>query len=131
LPLESLAANGQPTVQVLIRQNNPVPAAASTTFYTTRDDQMRLIIEAVQQRDTGVDSGEVSLGFFAFMIERPREQYPLDIELAYDLEGIVTATARDPETGRQVQQVMDEDSEGLDRALLEQQGWINQLQVNV
>lgn len=130
LGIRVMGANGQPMVQVLISQNSPVPAAASTTFYTTRDDQTRLIIEAVQQRNTDAGTEEVSLGFFAFMIERPREQYPLDIELAYDLEGIVTVTARDPETGRQIQQVMDEDIEGLDRALLEQQGWINLLQVN-
>lgn len=123
-------ANGNPKVQVLVSKNTPVPAAASTTFYTNRDDQTRLIIEAVQKCTTEHGEEENSLGFFAFSIENPRNKYPVEIELAYDLEGIVTVTARDPATGSRIQQVMDQDSESLDNALLEQQNWIQTIRVN-
>ena len=133
-------ANGQPAVNVLVSQNTPVPATASTTFYTTRADQTRLIIEAVQQRQSGSDSGQnasepktseqTSLGFFAFAIENPSANYPVEITLAYDLEGCVTVTAHDPQTGRQMAQVMDKDAEALDNALLQQQRWLQDIPVN-
>lgn len=123
-------ATGQPEVNVLVSQNSPVPAAATTTFYTNRADQTRLIIEAVQQRATEQGREESSLGFFAFTIENPRANYPVEIELAYDLDGCVVITARDPETGRKMQQVMDRDTEAMDRTLLEQKAWIDDLAVN-
>lgn len=123
-------ANGNPAVQVLVSKNTPVPAAAHTIFYTNRDDQTRLIIEAVQKSTSDQEVEEISLGFFAFSIENPRKNYPVEIELAYDLEGIVTVTARDPATGARIQQVMDQESEGLDNVLLEQQNWIQALRVN-
>ena len=123
-------ADGNPAVQVLVTKNTPVPASATTTFYTNREDQERLIIEAVQKRTTEYGEEENSLGFFAFSIENPRKDYPVEIKLAYDLEGIVTITARDPETGQRIKQVMDNDCEGLDTALLEQQNWIRLMNVN-
>jgi len=122
---------GLPTVQPLVTRNTPVPASASTTFYTNRPDQTRLIIEAVQQRQG--DDGEMldsSLGFFAFGIDTPRKNYPVEIELAYDLEGIVTITARDPETGREIRQIMDQDTQAMDNALLDQQVWVAETEVN-
>lgn len=130
LGIRVMGPDGQPTVKVLVNKNTPVPAAASTTFYTNRADQARLIIEAVQQRETDQGQEESSLGFFAFAIDNPRAKYPVEIELAYDLEGCVVITARDPETGRQMQQVMDKDTEAMDRELLEQQGWLNGLVIN-
>lgn len=123
-------ADGRPAVKVLVSQNTPVPASARTTFYSNRADQTRLIIEAVQQRNGEHGSEESSLGFFAFAIENPRENYPVEIELAYDLDGCVMITAKDPETGRQMQQVMDRDTEAMDRALLEQQSWLENLAIN-
>lgn len=130
LGIRVMGPNGQPTVKVLVSKNTPVPAAARTTFYTNRADQARLIIEAVQQREGEQGIEENSLGFFAFAIDNPRAQYPVEIELAYDLEGCVVITARDPETQKQIQQVMDKDTEAMDRALLDQQAWINALSIN-
>jgi molecular chaperone DnaK len=84
----------------------------------------------VQKRSTDAGTEENSLGFFAFAIDNPRKDYPVEIELAYDLEGIVVITARDPETGQQMRQVMDQDTEALDRALMEQQAWLRKIEVN-
>lgn len=119
-----------PEVKVLLSKNTPVPAAAATTFYTNRDQQARLIIEAVQQRKNEQSVEEVSLGFFAFSLPAPPKDYPVEIELAYNLEGLVVVTAKDPATGQQIQQVMDKDSEAMDQALLQQQGWLQTLRVN-
>jgi len=124
-------ANGQPAIEVLVAQNTPVPASASTTFYTNRADQTRLIIEAVQQRQ-GENGAKLenSLGYFAFGIETPRKNYPVKIDLAYDLEGMVTVTAQDPETGHEIKQIMDQEAEAMDKALLEQQVWVSEAKVN-
>ncbi|MFL0797268.1 MAG: Hsp70 family protein [Cellvibrionaceae bacterium] len=122
---------GNPAVQALVTRNTPVPACASTTFYTNRPDQTRLIIEAVQQREG--DNGEMldnSLGFFAFGIDTPRKNYPVEIELSYDLEGIVTVTARDPESGHEIRQIMDQEAQAMDNTLLEQQAWVAATNVN-
>lgn len=130
LGIRVMASDGTPTVKVLVSQNTPVPAAARTTFYTNRADQTRLIIEAVQQRQTDSGKEDFSLGYFAFAISNPRERYPVEIELAYDLEGCVVITARDPETGHQIQQLMDQNTDAMDRDLLNQQAWINALRIN-
>lgn len=126
--------NGQPGIKVLIAQNTAVPASNTMTFYTNRDEQKRIIIEAVQQRQTHSETAggehDISLGFFAFGIENPRKNYPLEITFSYDLEGMVTITAKDPETNKAIKQVMDEDTSALDKALLAQQDWIRHLKIN-
>ena len=120
--------NGEPMVQVLVKKNMPVPASESTTFYTTRDDQARMVIEVVQQK--APDDQEKSLGYFIFNIDQPRKSYPVEITLAYDLEGMVKVTAKDPETGAVLERVMDEEGQAMDERLLEQQQWVDLLRVN-
>ncbi|MGX5174009.1 Hsp70 family protein [Aliikangiella sp. IMCC44653] len=119
---------GEPMVQVLVKKNMPVPAAESTTFYTTRDDQFRMVIEVVQQK--AANDQEKSLGYFIFGIEEPRKNYPVEITLAYDLEGMVKVTAKDPETGTVLEQIMDEDGQAMDQALMEQKSWVDDTRVN-
>ncbi|MDZ7901326.1 MAG: hypothetical protein U5L01_01730 [Rheinheimera sp.] len=50
--------------------------------------------------------------------------------MAYDLEGLVVITARDPETGRQIRQLMDAQTEAMDNALLAQQPWVEAMRIN-
>jgi len=119
---------GLPMVQALIKKNSPVPAAESTTFYTTREDQPRMVIEVVQQK--GQDDQEKSLGYFIFNIEAPRKGYPVEITLAYDLEGMVKVTAKDPDTNQVLERIMDEEGQAVDEVLIEQQSWINKLRIN-
>jgi molecular chaperone DnaK len=119
---------GEPMVQVLVKKNMPVPAAESTTFYTTRDDQPRMVIEVVQQKSAGEQ--EKSLGYFIFGIDEPRNNYPVEITLAYDLEGMVKVTAKDPETGKVLEQIMDEDGQAMDQVLMEQKKWLANISIN-
>ncbi len=108
----------EPMVQVLVKKNMPVPAAESTTFYTTREDQPRMVIEVIQQKTEGQQ--EKSLGYFIFGIDAPRKNYPIEITLAYDLEGMVKVTAKDPETGKVLEQIMDEQGQSVNTDLLKQ-----------
>ncbi len=99
-------------VQVLIKRNAPLPASATSTFYTTRPDQSRMVFEVVQTK--GEAETEQSLGHFAFgPIETPRKNYPIELQLEYDIDGIVHVRARDAQSGREISRVMEEGSEGL------------------
>ena len=111
-----------------MKKNSPIPSAEKTTFYTTRQDQSRMVIEVVQQKAAA--ENEKSLGFFIFGIAQPRNNYPVEITLAYDLEGMVTVTANDPETGEILEQIMDEDGQTVDATLLEQKEWLAKLKIN-
>ncbi|WP_068546305.1 Hsp70 family protein [Thalassotalea crassostreae] len=121
--------DGKPCVQVMIDKNQPVPANKTVTFNTTRENQPRMVIEVVQQKDSNED--EKSLGYFIFALpENAAIRYAVDITLAYDIEGLVTATARNPKTGTQLKQVMDENGAALDDELVNQKDWIDHTLVN-
>jgi len=117
------------TVKPLIRRNAPLPAEHNTTFYTTRHDQSRMVIEVVQQK--GESNDVTSLGHFAFgPIRNPRKNYPVEITLKYDEEGLVKVTAKDTETGEVMEQII-EDGEGEGLAhLTEHREWVNSLRIN-
>ncbi len=122
-------ASGQPAVKVLVARNTPVPAQEGMTFYTNRPDQTRMIIEVVQQREPGAE--EKSLGYFAFgPIAKPHKNYPVEISVAYDAEGMVKVTARDVETGQVMQRILDEEGEALNARLAEQQVWVEREVIN-
>ena len=91
-------ATGRPAVEVLVKRNEPLPARQTATFYTTRADQTRLVLDVVQSK--GENDIVASLGLFAFgPLRRPRKNYPVEVTLAYDTEGLVRVTARDLVTG--------------------------------
>lgn len=116
----------QPTVKVLVGRNTPLPARARTTFFTTRDDQRRMIFEVVQAQGEGEERIERSLGHFAFgPITQPRRNYPVEAELGYDLDGMVTVRARDPATGDELHRELDRDAQSMDPALALQRDWIH------
>lgn len=119
---------GAPRVQVLIPRNSPLPARNTATFYTTRDDQVRMIVEVVQQR---TESEERSLGHFAFgPLKHPRKNYPVEITVSYDVEGVVSVTARDGQTDQRIERVMAAEDGALHQGLLEQKALLEALPVN-
>lgn len=121
----------QPGVRVLIARNTPVPASQRLTFYTTRTDQARMIVEVVQVHGEGSARMENSLGHFAFgPIETPRKNYPVEIELGYDVDGMVSARAFDPATGKEIRQIMEQHGGAMPGELLEQQHWVRALSLN-
>lgn len=119
--------SGQPAVKVMIDKNTPVPANENTEFFTTRDDQTRMIIEVVQQKE----EEEKSLGYFAFgPIENPKKNYPVEITLAYDVQGMVRVTAKDKETGKQIEQILNDEAIEMDDRHAQQQSWLEELVIN-
>jgi molecular chaperone DnaK len=120
---------GQPCVQVMIDKNQPVPVNKTVTFPTNRDNQPRMVIEVVQQKDTNQE--EKSLGYFIFSLpDGTPKNYKLDIDLAYDMEGLVTATATDTKTGQKLKQIIDETGAALDDELIKQKEWVSNTRIN-
>jgi molecular chaperone DnaK len=108
-------------MDVVISKNTPMPIWKSRVYYSNRPDQARLVFEVIQSRNRGEPI--FSLGHFAFPLERPRKNHPLEVTLGYDDRGLVTVVARDPDTGRAVRReygaVVDGDeSRSLEQARL-------------
>jgi molecular chaperone DnaK len=93
------------TIDVVIARNTPIPVRKTTTYYSNRADQKRVIVEVVQGRGEG--GAAASLGHCAFLLERPRKNHPLEVILGYDEHGLVTVIARDPDTGQEVKRAFD------------------------
>jgi molecular chaperone DnaK len=101
-------ATRKPTVDVIIPSGTPIPARKAVTYYSNRPDQARTVFEVVQV--VGSETEPSSLGNFAFLLERPRKNHPLEVALGYDHLGLVTVEARDPETGRAVRREYGDDT---------------------
>ena len=89
-------STGRQSGDVLIDQNQPLDTVASTTYYSSRPDQKRIVLELCQQNVEGVSK---SLGIYEFPIARPQSNYPVNIQLGYDPQGLVVISASDPLTG--------------------------------
>jgi molecular chaperone DnaK len=87
-------------VDTVIARNTPIPARQTRTYYTNRADQRRIVVEVVQVRSPS--EAPTSLGHFAFPVDQPRANYPLEVTFGYDDQGLVSVLARDPQTGREV-----------------------------
>ena len=86
----------------------------------------------VQSRELATgDQEQNSLGQFSFgPIKKPRVNYPLEIQLFYDRDGLVKAVATDAETGEQLQQTMGLESHALSETLTEQRDWVTSARIN-
>jgi molecular chaperone DnaK len=122
-------AGSSPGFHVLLPRNAPLPATNTASVYTTRADQQRIVVEVLQRKNA--ESAVCSLGNFDFgPIRRPRKNYPVEITLAYDFEGVVNVSARDPQTNESMSACMVTEEGVLDRALLEQRGWLQEMRIN-
>jgi molecular chaperone DnaK len=109
-------ATGRPTVQVLIKRNTPLPAQHTAVFYTSRADQTRLVFDVVQGKTE--HDVQASLGRFIFgPLERPQRNYPVELTVGYDAQGLVRVQAKDLITLRSLQRDFS-DSQDTDLAAL-------------
>jgi molecular chaperone DnaK len=108
-------STGQPAVDTLIARNTPIPARRTITYYTNRADQARIILDVVQVKAPG--EPPISLGHFAFPVDRPRKNHPLEITVGYDEHGMVSVMARDPDSGREVRRDYTGSAHPMDRIL--------------
>jgi len=108
-------ATRQPAVDKLIARNTPIPTRRTMTYYTNRADQARIVLDIVQVKAPG--EPPIRLGYFAFPLDQPRKNHPLEITLGYDEHGMVSVVARDPDTGREVKRDFTGSAHPMDRIL--------------
>ena len=116
-------------VDVLIQRGTALPASAKKTVYTNRADQKRMVIQVAQVG--GADGVAVDLGVFEFgPIASPRKNYPVEITLSYDAEGIVMASALDPEAGTTMEQVISAEGDERAKWTMQHRAWVAGLGIN-
>lgn len=120
----------RPALETLIERNSPLPTSYSRTFYTNREDQVRLVLEFVQRR--GQSAEEFSLGHFAFgPIQNPHRNYPVEVTVALESDGLVRVTARDQVTGTEMTHTLEEDEASCaTQDIVEQRRLVESVSVN-
>lgn len=93
---------GQADLETLISQGMLLPTVFKRVFYTNRADQTRIMLEFVKRQ--AAQGSKTSLGHFAFgPIQNPRRNAPLEICVSISSEGQVAVSAKDPQTGQEIQ----------------------------
>ena len=97
---------GRVTIDTLIKQNMALPAKASKTYYSTRPNQERIVLELVQFR-TGEERDAVSLGQVVAGLPSPKQNYPIEVTVENREDGTVRVRAWDAQTGVDLQQTFE------------------------
>ena len=89
-------------VDILIPRNTPLPCERTKTYATLVDRQLAMKIEVLQGEDEDPEFCQL-LGeaIFAPLPPYPRGS-PIEITFAYDRNGVIQVTARDPQTDQQL-----------------------------
>ena len=94
---------GRVAIDTLIKQNMPLPVKVTKTYYSTRANQQRIVLDLVQFR-TG-DEAIVSLGqLIVGPLPSPRQNYPIDVTVENLEDGTVKVHAWDAQTGVELHQ---------------------------
>ncbi len=90
-------------IDPLIKKNMPLPTSMRKTYYTTGQQQDRMVLDFVQYRideSDAVGLGQLTVG----PLPNPRANYPIDVEVDYHEDGTVNVVATDPSSGTELQQ---------------------------
>jgi molecular chaperone DnaK (HSP70) len=99
---------GRVSIDTLIKKNMPLPAKVKKTYFTTRPNQQRIVIELVQYRDLAAEA--VSLGELVVgPLPSPRQNYPVEVTVENREDGTVQVQAYDAQTGVELSQVFGRD----------------------
>ena len=96
--------SGRVTVDTLIKRNMPLPAHTKKSYYTTRDNQDRIVLDFVQfqtLKDPLVSIGQLVVG----PLPSPRRNYTIEVTVDNREDGTVTVQAYDANTGVELSQV--------------------------
>jgi molecular chaperone DnaK len=97
-------STGHVGIDTLIKKNMPLPARLSKTYYTTRANQERMVLDFVQFRD--MREATVSLGQLVIgPLNAPRPNYAVEVTTEYREDGTVAVQAYDAQTGVELEHV--------------------------
>jgi molecular chaperone DnaK len=101
---------GRATIDTLIKQNMPLPIRLSKTYYTTRPNQQRMVVDLVQFR--GPDDPVIGLGQLVVgPLPSPRQDYPIEVTLENREDGTLSVQAYDAQTGVELAREFGRDGE--------------------
>ncbi len=95
---------GRITIDTLIRKNMPLPVTVRKTYFTTRPNQQRIVLDVVQHRtpeEQAVSLGQLVVG----PLPSPRGNYPIEVTIENREDGTVAVQAYDSQTGVELSQV--------------------------
>lgn len=106
-------ATGRVSVDLLIKKNMTLPVRVRKTYYTSRPNQERIVLDFTQYLDTS--EKVTSLGHLVVgPLAAPRPNYPVEVAVEYRVDGTVAAQAYDAQTGLELEQVFGSDqSDGV------------------
>jgi len=97
-------STGRVAVDTLIKKNMPIPTKVNKTYYTSRPNQERMVLDFVQFRDPR--EGMVGLGKLTVgPLIAPRPNYAVEVTTEYSEDGTVSVNAYDAQTGVELQHV--------------------------
>jgi molecular chaperone DnaK len=103
-------ATGRVGVDTLIKKNMPLPVRITKTYYTSRPNQERIVLDFVQFRDAR--EATISLGqLIVGPLNAPRPNYPVEVTTEYREDGTVAVQAYDAQTGVELQHVFSRSGE--------------------
>jgi len=113
-------ATGRVAIDALIKQNMPLPVKVSKTYYSSRADQQRVVLELVQYR-TGEEQKAVNVGRLVIgPLPSPRQNYPVDVTVECREDATIHVVAADAQTGVELQQTfVRDDAAGVSRLATE------------
>lgn len=102
-----------PAIDTLIKQNMPLPLKVTKTYYSTRADQQRIVLDLVQFR-AREEATAVSLGLLVIgPLPSPRQNYPVQVTVEALEDGTIHVQASDRQTGIALQQTFGRRADGF------------------
>ena len=120
---------GRVTIDTLIKKNMPLPVVTRKTYYTTRDNQDRIVLDFVQFQNHGatvVGIGQLVVG----PLPSPRRNYPIEVTVENAEDGTVSVQAYDADTGVELSQVFGRQQDGTSDNLAAQRALVRSTLIN-
>lgn len=105
-------ATGRIRIDPLIKKNMPLPARAQKTYYTTRADQQKMVLDIVQYlspEDELIGLGKLVVG----PLPAPKQNYPIEVLVENREDGTVAVRAYDPQTRKELNQTFSRQADDI------------------
>jgi molecular chaperone DnaK (HSP70) len=95
---------GEYQIKEMIKEMTPMPdASRKVVFYTSNDTQTRMRFEIVRT-DADGEWAEESLGQLVYgPISNPKRNYPIEMSISFNEDGVIVTRALDRNTGEEVE----------------------------
>lgn len=121
--------SGRVKIETLVKKNMPLPVVAKKSFFTTRPNQERIVLDFVQY--TSLEEKVVSIGHLTVgPLPSPRTNYPIEVTLENREDGTVSVTAYDAQTGVELSQVFGRETDGGHQSLAAQRALVRSTFIN-